>query len=338
MSCVDSLSRKSLRIAIIGLGKMGLLHTSILNTLPNVELTALCDKSALIRKFCKRVFEKIHVLDDFEKLSDLNLDAVYITTPIPSHFLVIKGTYSNGIAHNVFVEKTLGSGFDQAKELCKLAQSFGGINMVGYMKRFAVTFRKVKDLLNQAVLGEVSSFNAYAYSSDFLGIKKSSRTAASRGGVLRDLGSHVIDLALWLFGDLQVESVTLKSLNGGSSEDYAYFNVKKPNGLEGQFNISWCMKEYRLPEFGLLIIGSKGTVKVNGDKVELELDGGKSRWHRHDLDDNVSFLLGEPEYYREDDCFIKSVLEGGNPEPNFYTASKVDYIIDQVKYRAGKNA
>ena len=55
---MESLSRESLRVAVIGLGKMGLLHASILNTLPNVELTALCDKSVFVRKFCKRVFEE----------------------------------------------------------------------------------------------------------------------------------------------------------------------------------------------------------------------------------------------------------------------------------------
>ena len=84
--------------------------------------------------------------------------------------------------------------------------------------------------------------------------------------------------------------------------------------------------------------GSEGTVRVDDDKVELKLDDGKSStWFRHDLNDNVNFLLGAPEYFREDECFIKSVLDGGNAEPSFCTASKVDYIIDQVKYRAGKN-
>jgi predicted dehydrogenase len=338
MSCVDSLSRKSLRIAIIGLGKMGLLHTSILNTLPNVELAVLCDKSALIRKFSKRIFERVHVLDDLEKLSDLNLDAVYITTPIPSHFLVIKGIYSNGIARNVFVEKTLASSYDEAKELCKLAQSSESSNMVGYMKRFAVTFMKAKELLDQETLGDTISFDAYAYSSDFFGSEKSSKTSASRGGALRDLGAHVIDLALWFFGDLHVDSAKLEPLGEGGSEDSAYFRVKESNGSEGRFNISWCMENYRLPEFGLLIKGSKGILRVDDDKVELRLDNGKSSaWYRHDLDDNVNFLLGAPAYFREDRCFIRSVLNGANAEPSFRTASKVDSIIDQVKKRAGKD-
>ena len=334
--CVESLNRESLRVAVVGLGKMGILHASILNTLPNVKLTALCDKNPMILKFFKKVLNEVNVVDDVEKLSGLDLDAVYVTTPISSHFLVVKTVYLKGIVRNLFVEKTLASSYDKAKELCELAQSFGDINMVGYMKRFAVTFRKAKDLLNQDTLGEVVSFDAYAYSSDFLGSEKSSKTSESRGGVLRDLGAHVIDLALWFFGDLEVDSAKLGSLVDGSSEDSAYFRVKKSGGLEGRFNISWCKENYRLPEFGLVIRGSEGIIKVNDDKVELKLDDGKSsRWYRHDLNDNVGFLLGAPEYFREDECFVEAVLNGGNSEPSFCAASEVDYIVDQVKCRAG---
>lgn len=331
------LSRESLRVAIIGLGKMGLLHASILNTLPNVELTALCDKSSLIRKFCKKMIDKVHVVNDVKKLSDLGLDVVYVTTPIPSHFIVTNTLYSRKIAHNVFVEKTLASSPDEAKKLCELAQSFGGINMVGYMKRFAVTFRKAKDLLNQEALGDVVSFDAYAYSSDFFGSEKSSEKSASRGGVVRDLGAHVIDLALWFFGDLEVNSAKLEQPVDGVSEDSAQFSVNRADGLEGEFSISWCKESYRLPEFGLVIRGSEGIMNVNDDRVELKLNNGKSsRWYKHDLNDNVGFLLGAPEYFREDDYFIRSVLEKRNGDPSFHAASKVDYLIDQVKSRAGK--
>ena len=331
------LSRESLRVAIIGLGKMGLLHASILNTLPNVELAALCDKDAVIRKFCKKVLDKVRVTDDLKKLSDLDLDIAYVTTPIPSHFVVLESLYSRRIARNVFIEKTLASNFDESKKLCDLAQNFGYINMVGYMKRFAVAFGKAKELLDQNVLGDVVSFDAYAYSSDFFGVEKRSGSSGARGGVLRDLGAHVIDLALWFFGDLNVISVKPdKSVEGGS-EDLVQFAVNKSDGLEGSFSISWCKENYRMPEFGLEIRGSEGTMNVNDDRVLLELNDEKtSSWFRHDLNDHVGFLLGAPEYFRENQFFVNSVLEKSNVDPSFHTASRVDCIIDQVKTRAEK--
>jgi len=326
-----------LKVAIIGLGKMGLLHASLLNVLPNVKLAALCDKSGLIRKVSGRLFRDVQITDDVEQLAGLGLDAVYITTPIPSHFSIAKTIYSKGIAHNWFVEKTLAANYDDAKKMCVLAQVSGGVNMVGYMKRFAVTFKKVKELLDEEVLGELVSFDAYAYSSDFADVKKGS-ASGSRGGVLGDLGSHVVDVALWFFGDLKVDSAKLKSLSSLSTEDFASFKVSNSNGLQGQFGISWCKKEFRMPEFGLVIHGTKGNIRVNDDEVRLELVNGEScRWYRHDLNDSVGFLLGAPEYFREDKHFIESVLNGNDAEPDFSTASKVDFLIDQAKERAEKD-
>jgi predicted dehydrogenase len=326
-----------LRIAVVGLGKMGLLHASILNMMPSAEVVALCDKSFLLRKFVKKLFKTAQVVEDVEKLDDLDLDSVYVTTPIPVHFPVVKTVYLKRVARNLFVEKTLASSWDRAKELCELAQSYGDVNMVGYMKRFAVTFQTAKSMLNQGILGEITSFDAYAYSSDFSGINKSSKMSTTRGGVLGDLGSHVIDLALWFFGDFEVASAVLESMVDGGCEDSVHFTVKK-SGLDGQFHVSWCMDNYRLPDFGLMIRGSKGVMKVNDDNVELKLkDGTSSTWYRHDLNDNVIFLLGEREYYREDEHFIKSILSDNNAEPSFKTASKVDYIIGQVKKKASKN-
>ena len=95
------------------------------------------------------------------------------------------------------------------------------------------------------------------------------------------------------------------------------------------------MKDYRLPSFGLAIVGSKGIMKVNDSVLSLKLNSGKFyKWLRHDLDDHVNFLLGDSEYYREDEAFITSIIDGDKVESSFKSASKVDYIIDQVKKEA----
>ena len=329
-------NKKTVRVAVIGLGKMGLLHASILNAFPSVRLVALCDKSVIIRRILKKVLGGVQLIDDVEKLVGLDLDASYITTPIPLHFPIAKNIFLKKIARNLFVEKTLASNYNEAMELCEMARGLGSVTMVGYMKRFAVTFRKAKNLLDKETLGDLVSFDAYAYSSDFLGVNTHSKASLLRGGVLRDLGCHMIDLALWFFGDLHVESVTPRLLPEIGSETSLYFEAKKPNGLEGRFSVSQCVENYRMPEIGLSIKGSKGIIDVNDDKLHLKLnDGGTFTWYRHDLNDKVDFWLGAPEYFREDEHFIKSILEGCNAEPSFCTASKVDQVIDQVRYKSG---
>lgn len=147
-----------------------------------------------------------------------------------------------------------------------------------------------------------------------------------------DLGSHVLDLALWYFQNLQIESVE------GNTIDDIFFKVKDPDGLEGAFDISWRRQGYRNPEIRLTIKGSKGTITVDNSSVRLQNNGDPGIWYRHDLNDNVPFLLGAPEYFREDEYFIQSILAGRNAEPSFETASKVDQLISEVTRRTQQNA
>lgn len=333
---LEVLGKKDLAVAVVGLGKMGLVHSCILNVLPNVKLAAVCEKSGMARRFFRKMFKNTRILDDAEKLSSLDLDAAYVTTPIPSHFAIAKLLYSDGIVRNIFVEKTLASSCEQAEELCMLAHRFGGTNMVGYPRRFGVTFKKAKALLAEDAVGELSSFKTYAYSSDFVETS-GGRVGGSRGGVLMDLGCHAVDLALWFFGDLNVQTAKISSSAKSSSENSVYFKVVT-NGIEGEFDVSWCMPDYRMPEVGFTISGSKGVLEANDDFVRLKPRNGKPMcWYRHDLDDIVDFWLGGPEFFREDKYFATAGMEGCEAEPNFESAAKTDQIIAKVKRRAEEN-
>jgi len=321
---------------VIGLGKMGLLHGSILNVLPNVELTAFCEKDKLIRRFLKKVVKNVPVLDDVARLSDFDLDIVYVTTPIPSHFDVARQVYANKIARNLFIEKTLAASHAEAQEISRFAKQLSMVNMVGYIRRFFVTFKKAKILLDEEVLGEPSSFKAYAYSSDFLDRGTDDKISASRGGVMSDLGCYILDLANWFFGDLDVKSAEVHSTEDGSSSETIGFVLSQPGGLKGSCDVSWYMKDFRMPEVGFSISGSKGVLEVNDDKVELKLENSEpAKWYRHDLNDNVFFWLAAPEYFREDEYFVQSVLEGRKAEPSFESGSKVDRMIEDVMKKLG---
>ena len=318
------------RVAVIGLGKMGLMHASVLSMLDGVELVALCEKSPFIRKFSKKVLPGINIVADLEDLAQMKLDAVCVTTPPSSHFPIIKAVYDGGIAGNVLTEKPLASNHAQAEELCSLSRGQAGVNMVGYHRRFSVTFRKAKRILDEGILGNLVSFEGYAYSADFVGAKASQSLA--RGGVLEDSGVHIVDLTLWLLGQMEVTSARIESLLGGGSEDEAVFEVITLGGMKGSFSASWCKDNYRLPEMGLTVEGTKGTMRVNEDQIELEPSDGKaSLWYKHDLDDTVPFFIGGAEYQRQDDLFIKAICEGIEAEPSFQTASKVEALVDQVK-------
>jgi predicted dehydrogenase len=328
-----------LRIGVVGLGKMGLLHTSILNILPGVKVAAVCEKSSFTKKLVKKILNATPVVSDVSEFSGLNLDAVFVTTSTPSHFSVAKMVYQKQIARHLFIEKPLTSTYLQSKELCELAARNGGINMVGYLRRFMVTFMKTKELLVQDSIGDIVSFDITAFSSDFSSIRGNPQPSMARGGVLRDLGSYAIDLSLWFFGDIQLDSAKIGSVTGEGAEDFSYITVqRKSDALQGSISASWCKDGYRMPEVNVTIKGTKGAIEVNDDKVSLVLDSGdRSVWYRPDLNDNVKFWLGGPEYYRENSFFLKSLMSGSIAEPSFETASKVDLFIDLVQKKAERN-
>jgi predicted dehydrogenase len=205
--------------------------------------------------------------------------------------------------------------------------------MVGYHRRFSATFKRAKQIFDEGILGKLEYFEGYAFSADFLGAKINQ--SLTRGGVLEDSTVHIVDLGLWFFNQMEIQESWIKSILGQGSEDEAYFKVTIPGGLEGEFRTSWCQEGYRLPEMGLIIKGAKGVMKVNEDRLKLDLNEGTSyTLFRQDLNDIVPFFIGGSEYQRQDQLFVESILTGSQVQPDFRTASKVETIIDQIKQKA----
>ena len=285
-------------------------------------------------KFAKPLLEpRVKVLNDVSLFSGLDLNAVFVTTPISSHFYLLDYV-ANNITKNIFVEKTLTMKAEDSKNICRRIQHPNCVNMVGYQKRYSVTFKKAYELLGQQAIGSLTSFTAYSYSSDFIGYKDDQieRIAASRGGVLRDLGSHAISLALMYFGDLIPVCINTSGQNAAALSSSSFgFEVKNETGLVGEIATSWLNKDYRMPQTGLTVNGTKGKLMVDDDKVRLQKNGDEEQiWYRQNLNDYVNFLLYAPEYYREDYDFVSCIVNGGHPRCTFDDASRVDNIIERA--------
>jgi predicted dehydrogenase len=328
----------ALRTAVVGMGKMGLLHTSVLSVVPNVEVVGVCEKSSIIRKLLKKTLRTIPVVDDVRDLSGLDLDAVFVTTPVSSHFSVAKIIYQEDLARNIFIEKPLCSSVLESRELCDLNAKVRGVGMVGYLRRFMVTFAKAKKLLLDDAVGDLISFRIGAFSSDFVGIANNPKGSIGRGGVLRDLGSYSLDLALWFFGDFRVVSSSIESITGKNAQDSVHAVVEREFGsVRGDLSVSWCAPGFRMAEVDVEVKGTKGILEVNDDKVRLDLGSNEvTTWHRVDLNDLAPFWIGAPEYYREDECFVKSVFGNLVAEPSFESALRVDSKIELIEKEAAK--
>jgi predicted dehydrogenase len=321
----------TLKVGIVGLGKMGLLHASLLSTLPGVEVRAVCEPQGPVRRFGGKMLPAIRFVRTIGDLRGQDLDAVYVTTPPRSHAAVVRTVLGDGIAAHLFVEKPLASSAREGEEMVALVRAHGGVTMVGYQKRFAVTFRKARDLLRDGAVGEVRSADAYAYSSDFAQAGADHPQARARGGVLRDLGCHAVDFLLWFFGGLKVVSSRTAPV-GAVDAGATITRLTAASGLPCILSVSAVMAEYRLPEIGMTVTGAHGRLRVNEDRVEVEPGAGERvLWHRHRLHDQVPFLLADPEYHREDEHFIQAIRSGGRATPDFEDGAQVEAVIDRIE-------
>jgi predicted dehydrogenase len=328
--------QQKLKVGVVGMGKMGILHAGILNVLPGVELAGVCEPVKLTNRILSKVFKKALVVRDVSDFSKLNLDAVFITTPTRTHYPVVKEILESGIAKNLFVEKPLSASYAESKELCDLIRG-EGVGMVGYVRRFMVTYMKAKELLDLGVIGQPVTFSINTRSSDFYGIKDPAVSIA-RGGVIKDLGCYPIDLLLWYFGECNIDTASIESITGPGAVDAAHFIVKDGGSAPpGKVSVSWCAEGYRMPEVEFLIVGSKGSLLANDDYVRLVVGEKTSTYYRLNLSDNAAFWLGAPEYYREDECFIKNLGQNMASQPSFDSAAQVESVIEEVERQAERN-
>ena len=240
----ERLLRSELKIAVIGFGKMGLLHSGILNLLiPNV-VKAIVDKSFLLTFGASRVIKSIKFYRDLEEmLGKVEPDAVYVTTPTSSHYPIVKSLLEHGVKY-VFVEKPPTLDHEQLQSLVSMKKG-GQIVMVGFQKKYALTFRHAKLLLENDVIGEVEKVSAYIRSGDIL--EPTSRFDALGRGVLLDLGVHLIDLLTWLFKVKSVVKVEGKSLYT-RVDDVFTAELEAEGGSMISVEASWSNPDYRVPE------------------------------------------------------------------------------------------
>ena len=189
-----------LKGGIIGFGRMGLTHFSILNTHPNVDLVAVCDSSSFVLKNAARHM-RIETFTNFERmLETMDLDFVVVATPTAMHADVAECA----ITHNahVFVEKPLTLNPTQGRRLIELVRDKQLVHQVGYAMRFHDIFMKAKSLIDLGAIGRIMTFvvemNGPVVLHDARKSWRSNKTHG--GGCLYDFASHSVDLVNYLVG------------------------------------------------------------------------------------------------------------------------------------------
>jgi len=334
------------RGAIIGLGKMGLSHAAIVGAHPEVDLLSVCDTSSLVLDAFNK-FSKIKTYSDYQKmLNEESLDFVVIATPTRFHYPMAKYAIERGL--NVFCEKPFTLNTAQGKELVDLAGKKLLINQVGFHNHFIGTFRELKRLVNQNVLGELVHFTGEAYGP--VVTKEKGGTWRSKpeegGGCLYDYASHVINLIQEIIGRPEkICGSLLKSIYSAGVEDGVYALLKLKNGLSGTLLVNWSDETYRKMSTSLTIQGKKGKIICDATEIKIflkepsvseNLDKGWTIKYITDFAIPVDFYLRGEEYSAQIDYFIDCIKSKKQPEYNsfeqaLYTDLVIEMIVDNAK-------
>jgi len=259
-----------LRVAIVGLGKMGLSHQAMFNAHPDVEVVAVCDASAYVVEMLAKYTGVRGCTDYARLLEDVPLDAVVIATPSRHHGAMVRSALERGL--HVFCEKPFVLDPAEGEALARLAAARGCVNQVGYHYRFVGAFSEVGRLLAAGAIGTVAHVMAQAYGPVVLRARGSTWRSqrAEGGGCLYDYAAHPINLLNWYFGAPTAAGGTvLNSLFSRETEDTVSGTLYFPGGVTAQLSVDWSDESHRKMSTKVTIWGRDGMIEA--DRQELRV-------------------------------------------------------------------
>jgi len=232
--------------------------------------------------------------DDFNKFLESDIDVVYISGKNSDHFQhVIKAAKAG---RNILCERPIALNSEQAKEMVDVCKENNVLIAVNHLHRFHPLIIKAKELIDKQLLGKLISLSASyhidkAPDSNFRFIKE-----YSGGGVLRDLGSQVIDLMRFFGGNIvEVKAFMDNIIYKSQVEDFAGSILRFERGHYGNFNVSYNIKK---PFITFDIIGANGSISIESSfdkknvssKLIIDLQGEARKVFRKKVN-KVSFMI-----------------------------------------------
>ncbi|MFD1195087.1 Gfo/Idh/MocA family protein [Seohaeicola saemankumensis] len=332
-----------MRIAVVGLGKMGLSHFAIVNAHPDTE-TVACEQPGFLADVLRKQLPRTTIHSNYEQMLDTaGLDAVIIATPSSLHGTMVRAALDRGI--HVFCEKPFCLDWREAEELSAVAEAKGLINQVGYHYRYVGAFRRMKEIAASGALGQITHVKAEAYGPVVLRPSKQSwRTKKLQGGgCLYDYAAHPLNLLNWIFGAPEhVAGSALLPIFSTETDDQVMSTLSFPEGVLAQVSVNWSDDSYRKMYTRIEMIGTRG--RVNADRQECQtylreehpaLPGMRKGWNLQnttELTRDPWFYLRGEEYSAQIADFVEAIRDGRPhaTENDFRSAAITDRTIDMI--------
>jgi len=340
-----------LKLAVVGLGKMGLSHYAMINSHSRVRIEAVCDSAGYVLDVLNR-YTGVRTYTDFDAmLAEVPLDAIIIATPSSVHARMVNASLAKGL--HVFCEKPFCLDAKDGELAVRTAADKRLVNQVGYHYRFVGAFQEVKRLLDAKAIGEVTHILAEAYGPVVLKPKGSSwRTQRSEGGgCLYDYAAHPINLVNWYFGSpLGVGGTVLNSTFSKETDDEVFGTLYFAGGKSVQISVNWSDESFRKMSTKISIWGTNGRITADRQECQTYLRnnatvpaGYQYGWNSRyttDLTEPVWFYLRGEEYSAQLDYFVTCIEEkrAHDNVNSFQDALETDKVISMMIADAGKGA
>jgi len=287
--------KETILVGIIGTGGIaGGKHMPALSKLEGVEMTAFCDIEVAKAQAAAKRFgtptAKVYA-DYRELLKDAAIDVVHVLTPNDSHAEITIAALEAG--KHVMCEKPMAKKAADARRMLEAARRTGKKLSIGYQTRQSAESQYLKKICMAGDLGEIYFAKAHALRRRavptwgvFLDAEKQG------GGPLIDIGTHALDLTLWMMDNYEPKSVvgnTYRKLgdNEGSAnawgpwdpkqftvEDSAFGFITMKNGATIILESSWAINLLDTTEANCTLAGTKaGADMKNGLRINGENKG-----------------------------------------------------------------
>lgn len=261
------MTNQPIKTALLSFGMSGrVFHAPFIQIHPGFELIGAWERST---KTIQNFYPETQSFNQLEEILDnSSIELVVVNTPIYTHFELSKKTLESG--KNIIVEKAFTSNFQEAESLAEIAKSKNLKVSVFQNRRWDSDFLTVKKIVNSGALGEIkeAEFHFDRFNPN-LSPKIHKETVNAGSGIVKDLGPHIIDQAISLFGMPKAIFADLqKTRENTLVEDYfeiILFYPKLRVRLKGGYFYKEMVPSYQ-------VFGTKGSfLKSRSDRQEMDL-------------------------------------------------------------------
>jgi predicted dehydrogenase len=259
-----------IKVGLVGFGiSAKVFHAPFITTDKSFELVSVVERN---KQESKEKYPGVQVVKSIEELlQNEAIDLVVITTPNETHFPYAKAALEAG--KHVVLEKPVTNTTGEAKQLIEIANRSGKVLSVYQNRRYVSDFLTIKEVLDKQLLGDVHTFEGH-----YDRYRAEARPQAWRehvlpgSGILFDLGPHLLDQVLYLFGIPDTITADIRMQRPHAKVD-DYFDLRLDYGfLKVILQAGMLVRE---PGPRYLIHGTKGSfVKSGEDPQEALLRAG----------------------------------------------------------------